>query len=50
MEHIDRMKPECILRLTVLDVELVQALSKYWVVFIEQRENEVLLELYQPIK
>lgn len=46
MEHTNRPKPENVLRLSELDVNLVQALSKHWVVTVEQQGNEVLLELY----
>ena len=42
----NRPKPENVLRLSELDVKLVQALSKHWVVTVEQQGNEVLLELY----
>ena len=46
MEHTNRPKPENVLHLSELDVNLVQALSKHWIVAVEQQGNEVLLELY----
>ncbi len=46
MEQTNKPKPENVLHLSGLDVNLVQALSKYWVVTVEQQGNEVLLELY----
>ena len=46
MEHIKRTEPENVLHLSELDVNLVQALAKHWLVTVEQRDNEVLLELY----
>lgn len=42
----NKTQPEAVLRLTELDVNLVQALSKHWVVTVEQQGNEILLELY----
>lgn len=46
MERINRLEPENVLRLSELDVDLVQALAKHWFVTVEQQDNEVLIELY----
>mgnify|MGYP000083273215 CR=1 FL=1 len=46
MEHTNRQEPENVLRLSELDVNLVQALAKHWIVTVERQGNEVLLELY----
>ena len=46
MEPINEEVPEHVLRLSELDVNLVQALAKHWLVTVEQQGNEILLELY----
>lgn len=46
MKHTNRAEPENVLHLSELDVNLVRALAKHWLVTVEQRDNEVLLELY----
>ena len=34
------------LRTSDIDVELIQQLTKYWLVTVEQKENEIVIELY----
>ena len=46
MEPINPLKPVAVLPLPELDVELVQALAKHWLVTVEQQNNEVLIKLY----
>ena len=46
MEPIKQPEPVAVLPLPELDVELVQALAKYWLVTVEQQNNEVLTKLY----
>lgn len=46
MEHTNGAKPEHVLRISDIDTDLILALSKHWVVTIEQKGKEVLLELY----
>ena len=41
-----KCQPEAVLRLTELDVTAVLVLSRYWIETVEQRDNEVLMELY----
>ena len=42
----NKIQPEAVLRLTELDVTAVQVLSRHWIVTIEQRDSEVVIELY----
>lgn len=46
MEPTKEETPEHVLRLSELDVNLVQALAKHWLVTVEQQDNEVLIKLY----
>ena len=46
MEPTKQPEPVAVLPLPELDVELVQALAKYWLVTVEQQNNEVLTKLY----
>lgn len=46
MEPIKQPEPVAVLPLPELDVELVQALAKHWLVTVEQKNNEVLTKLY----
>ena len=47
MEHTEiRHKPESVLHLSDLDVELVQVLAKHWLVTVEQRDNGIEIQLY----
>ena len=42
----NKARPEVVLRLTELDVHAVRALCKHWVIIVEQKENEIVIELY----
>lgn len=46
MGRISEHEPEAVLRLSELDTELVQALSKHWLVIAEQQDNRISLTLY----
>ena len=46
MGRINENKPEAILRLSVLDVDLIQRLATYWLVTVEQDGGEIIYELY----
>ena len=37
---------EAMLRTSDIDVELIQQLTKYWLVTVEQQGNEILIKLY----
>ena len=39
-------EPEALLRASDIDVELIQQLTKYWLVMIERQGNEIVIELY----
>lgn len=39
-------EPEALLRTSDIDVELIQQLTKYWLVTLEQQGNEILIKLY----
>lgn len=39
-------EPEVLLRTSDIDVELIQQLTKYWLVTVEQQGNEILIKLY----
>ena len=39
-------EPEALLRTSDIDVELIQQLTKYWLVTVEQQGNEILIKLY----
>ena len=39
-------EPEALLRTLDIDVELIQQLTKYWLVTVEQQGNEILIKLY----
>lgn len=47
MGRISEHEPEAVLRLSELDTELVQALSKHWLVIVEQQDNQIILTLYK---
>ncbi len=40
-------EPVSTLRLTEIDTDLIMALARHWLVTVEQREDEVLIELYE---
>lgn len=47
MEYINGIGPEAVLRLSELDVDLVQALAVHWLVTVEENEDEEFIyELY----
>lgn len=46
MGRINENKPEAILRLSVLDVDLIQRLATYWLVTIELDGGKIIYELY----
>lgn len=46
MARISEHEPEAVLRLSELDTELVQALSKHWLVIVEQQDNRISLTLH----
>lgn len=50
MGRINENKPEAILRLSVLDVDLIQRLATYWLVTVEQDRGEITYELYPKEK
>lgn len=50
MGRINENKPEAILRLSVLDVDLIQRLATYWLVTVEQGRGEIIYELYPKKK
>lgn len=50
MGRINENKPEAILRLSVLDVDLIQRLATYWLVTVEQDSGEIIYELYPKEK
>lgn len=46
MERIDMKQPFAVLTLPGVDTDLVRALSRYYLVMIEQFEDSVMIELY----
>lgn len=42
----NKTQPEAVLRLTELDVNVVRALCRHWVIIVEQKENEIVIALY----
>lgn len=50
MGRINENKPEAILRLSVLDVDLIQRLATHWLVTVEQDRGEIIYELYPKEK
>lgn len=40
-------EPVSTLHLTEIDTDLIMALARHWLVTVEQREDEVLIELYE---
>lgn len=50
MGRINENKPEAILRLSVLDVDLIQRLATYWLVTVEQDRGEIIYKLYPKEK
>lgn len=46
MGHTDRTEPESVLRLSELDIDLVQILAKHWLVIVEQQANGIVIQLY----
>ena len=47
MEHTEiGHEPESVLHLPELDVELVQALARHWLVTVEQRGDGIVMQLY----
>ena len=46
MEPTKQPEPVAVLPLPKLDVELVQALAKHWLVTVEQQDDKVLTKLY----
>lgn len=46
MGRINENKPEAVLRLSELDVDLIQRLAVHWLVTVEQDGNEIIYELY----
>lgn len=42
----NKIQPEAVLRLTELDVNVVRALCRHWVIIVEQQGNEILIKLY----
>ena len=50
MGRINENKPEAILRLSVLDVDLIQRLATYWLVTVERDRGEIIYELYPKKK
>lgn len=48
MEHISEVEPEAVLRLSDLDVDLIQTLAVHWLVTVEESENEEFLYKLYP--
>ena len=46
MAHPKQTETEAMLRTSDIDVELIQQLTKYWLVTVEQQGNEILIKLY----
>ena len=42
----NKAQPEEVPRLTKMDVHAVRALCKHWIIIVEQKENEIVIELY----
>lgn len=42
----NKIQPEAVLRLTELGVNVVRALCRHWVIIVEQKDNEIVIELY----
>ena len=47
MEPIKKEKPENVLQLPDLDCDLIQALAKHWLVIVQTKDDQVLIEQYR---